>query len=932
MRLAIRRSFSRNMSRIVPWFHKSKLAALDAKGPTDRLLIAKDADHEGRKFFGWCRSHAHLHALIESTDPRERHYYENTARDQPCPLFFDVDGSSDGHASRSSNLVERLTAVVDHVNAHLFPDTISPVSPRDVFVLDSSHGDKLSFHVIYRLKHADTGKHVAFRNPKDLDRYYTLLDQDWDGCCLPAEVDKSVARVGAFRLMGCRKRRLPHVVSKPFRIVSHDTDPGMDGTDMLPHLDVFRMACVSHVPDDHAIFDVTRLDTGESDRPAKFVRVVDTGRHRARVAFNVNQDLPRERSFEEARANISEFMESVLVPDAIADAAPDMYDVLAVYRNANPSDGYDAWVQVARALKVLCSRTCAAHAGHEDAVRDFFRYLWHAYSHRSDKYDHGACDAKWDSLAPDAGADFDPMKFLFLSSMKHNYRDAIRLACSVEYTTLNRLDAFNWFGSRLASHYKHDPSMGLYVLNRISNRWEHHGKSSSPVANEFIDGFVGIELSNRMARFRGRETKEIDDRYKAIDDLVMTAGMEISIKRAIDFVTVKDFTSELDADPMVIAFTNCAVDLTTGMRYRVRPEHKLSKCTGFPYSVVTRAEEVEFESIIRSILHITDVCDWVMEFMSTGYIRKSIDKVPFLTSPPTNPDSNGSNGKSTLVNLVMGALGDYGCRLSGDSIGTADFSSPNAHTSHLNGLIGRRMAYIPEIPADVKIDPDRMIKPVTGGDPIKLRGLGKEEAEYRIYASLFATCNSLPSIESRNHATWRRFCAVWFMRWFTDQENVDPNNPMHVVRDESLNTPEKAAALRMAASKYLMRCARTFADRGFVMRYCREIEESTADFKESTDTLKDFLDTNFVAGSDEETQERRSWVTFKEFKDMASRKKFKHGRDRDFKVALESHYGKAFVREARVKSRNPLESGFLLQRKFAVMYGVHPIINFNGVE
>lgn len=912
---------------IRPWFYPSKLKALENRANPSDLLVAKDSDETGRKFFGWVRNHRELYNLIDQTDPDKRWYYENTTKNGPCPLFFDIDGDKNGDAYAES-IVTRVYSLVKSVLSNVFVEEVTFNPEEDAYVLDAGHSTRLSMHVIVRFKNS-RGDPVVLSSPADVDKFYTLMSQNWDDIEMPDEVDRRVARVGAFRLMNCMKRKPRAVKSVPFRPVFPERS--VCEPHEMPSLEDFKLFCVTYVPDDATVLDMTNTRVSD-DRPNKFMRLHDDGRHVSRVPMYLTETLPMDRTPREARTRMEEFTQDLSIPRVVC--AEDVMELLSAYQAVNPDDDYDSWVTVLRNLKCMACIQSRGLPEHEaDEVKRFYRGMMHAYSSRSYKYDYDVCEAKWESCTVDVDGSYDPMMYLFLKVLQTNDRDAVKLRMAVQYTTLTKLDMINWFGARLSGLYKKDPCQGIYMLDRRTNMWVPRGKDTSAIVNEFTDGVVGRELAERAAKYKGMQPpRNADQRLEAIENVIAAASTDIAVRRSIEYITEPGFAKVLDSDAYSISFTNCVLDLRTGVRRKITPADNISRNVGYSFTPCSEKEIEEVENVFKDILWSESVYRWVMQFMSTCLLGQFHPNMVFFTGVPDTPGNNGSNGKSTFVNWIMASLGQYASRLAGTALGTADISAPNAHTSHLNAMVGARATYAIEVPNNMKLNLDAMIKPVTGGDMIKLRGLGKEEMEVVLPVTMFATCNNLPSVETRDHATWRRLRAVWFRRWYTDAENVDPNNQYHAVSKGSLNTEEKARSMRVATMHLLLRHLRDYMNNDMELPKCEEIDMSTEDFRDSTDTLREFLETNFVRGTEEEVQEKRSWVTLTEIRNRARRVNFKTGRQREFKNEIEHHYGLKFVKEGKVRSRNPTEVGMIAQRKFQVLFGVSPILNFNDLE
>jgi putative DNA primase/helicase len=118
----------------------------------------------------------------------------------------------------------------------------------------------------------------------------------------------------------------------------------------------------------------------------------------------------------------------------------------------------------------------------------------------------------------------------------------------------------------------------------------------------------------------------------------------------------------------------------------------------------------------------------------------------------------GANGKSTLLDVFRGLVGDYGQ--------TADFSSfaekdKDVVRNDLADLAGSRLVTAAETRAGERLD-EATIKKITGGDPIKARFLFREHFSYLPMFKVFLATNHRPVIRGGEYGIWRRIHLVPF--------------------------------------------------------------------------------------------------------------------------------------------------------------------------
>jgi putative DNA primase/helicase len=117
----------------------------------------------------------------------------------------------------------------------------------------------------------------------------------------------------------------------------------------------------------------------------------------------------------------------------------------------------------------------------------------------------------------------------------------------------------------------------------------------------------------------------------------------------------------------------------------------------------------------------------------------------------------GANGKSTLVNVVMEALGDYAMQAAPDLL----LAKKGSHPTELADLFGARFV------ASVETDEGRrlaegLVKQLTGRDPIKARRMREDFWQFDPTHTVFLATNHRPEVKGTDHAIWRRLKLVPF--------------------------------------------------------------------------------------------------------------------------------------------------------------------------
>lgn len=203
-----------------------------------------------------------------------------------------------------------------------------------------------------------------------------------------------------------------------------------------------------------------------------------------------------------------------------------------------------------------------------------------------------------------------------------------------------------------------------------------------------------------------------------------------------------------DAQADLLNTPSGIVNLRTGEMTGHDPLMRFTKITGVRY--VPGAEHPDWATALSAVR--PDVAEWLQVRFgqaATGYMTPD-DKLLLLRG-------GGENGKSTVLNAVMSALGTYGVLMS-DKILLAD---PKAHSTEMTVLMGARFALAEELPDEGHLNVKRL-KEVVGTPLMTARKIRENSVTWASTHSPFVSTNPLPKVTETDHGTWRRLCLVEF--------------------------------------------------------------------------------------------------------------------------------------------------------------------------
>jgi putative DNA primase/helicase len=211
-----------------------------------------------------------------------------------------------------------------------------------------------------------------------------------------------------------------------------------------------------------------------------------------------------------------------------------------------------------------------------------------------------------------------------------------------------------------------------------------------------------------------------------------------------------------------------------------------------------------------------DVADFVwraLGYALTGDMREQVFFLLFV---------RGSNGKSTLVDLVGRILGDYALTV---GFSTFERERPGAISADVANLDGKRFVSASEGSGNVLYAP--LLKDITGGERISARHLYGNPFTFRPTCKIFLSTNELPRVHDDSDGLWRRLRQVPFTSRFEGASD-----------DRSLKDTLLSEAPGILA--WLVRGCLVWQARG--LDAPAAVAEATAQYRADCDPLGRFLD------------------------------------------------------------------------------------------
>ena len=278
--------------------------------------------------------------------------------------------------------------------------------------------------------------------------------------------------------------------------------------------------------------------------------------------------------------------------------------------------------------------------------------------------------------------------------------------------------------------------------------------------------------TGQVFRFAHETTRSILDEAQAVDN---KAERERLIKHAIRseqearinaMVSVarsllgSQVTPDLlDSDDWLLNVPNGTIDLGTGKLREHRRE-----------DLITKIAPVEYDPAAECPLWL-EVLDRIMSRNEKliAYLQRLFGM--YLTGDISVQElfifwGGGANGKNTVLDTIIGLMGDYACVAPPDLL-TA--KGRNEHPTEIADLFGRRLVVVSEMDQGRRLRTS-FVKQITGDQYLKCRRMREDFWQFRRTHKTVLVTNNKPVVRESSKAMWRRIRLVPFTVTIPDEE------------------------------------------------------------------------------------------------------------------------------------------------------------------
>jgi len=540
------------------------------------------------------------------------------------------------------------------------------------------------------------------------------------------------------------------------------------------------------------------------------------------------------------------------VMDAILQLAEtqDNYDIIMAYKltmilTEDYYDPYEMWMKVGWTLK---------------AVSPLLFPCWMLHSAKSDKFDwvSNDCYQLWEEHGGNGSLTMGSLRYWAKECNKEEY-DKINKG-SIDYYLYRTLDGEAEYDVARLVYTIYE---GQYKCCNIRNKlWHEYKKgrwseidSGTTLRNALssrISKIYHIKVKDTLSSLDDNDTAAEGGDSEAVKNMRMNADklskMALKLKKTAwkqnimreccEVFFDKNFMNLLDTNTELICFNNGVLDIAKKEFREGKPDDYLSLCTNTDYIPIDtmNADHMRIKSEI-------------IEFMEQLFPNPNVNKYMWehLSSVLRGDNKNqtfniytgsGRNGKSKLVELMGGVLGDYKGSVPLALI-TQKRGSIGGVSPEIAQLKGLRYAVMQEPSKATKLN-EGIMKELTGGDPIQGRALFKDTVTFVPQFSLAVCTNHLFDITSSDDGTWRRIRVCDFISRFVDNPSEDPEEHEFQV-DRNIDSKFKEWVPIFTS----MLIEKLFETNGLVAD-CPEVMASSQNYKAQQDYFTGFMKERIV--------------------------------------------------------------------------------------
>jgi P4 family phage/plasmid primase-like protien len=526
----------------------------------------------------------------------------------------------------------------------------------------------------------------------------------------------------------------------------------------------------------------------------------------------------------------------------------EIMNILSIERAEN----YTGWIEVGWALHNI------------DPNSQDLLDLWIEFSRKSSKFVEGECEKEWEKMKNEGlgiGSLYHWAKIDNYEEYRKIMEKDTNLLLDKTLESITHWDVANVLFKMYKYEFKYSGRNWYMFKNHLWTECNDGMELRQKISTELVNKYMKlISDYNKIASSDNTNiTEEEKESFKTKGDKALgliknlkTTGFKDNIMKESKELFLDDkFFDKLDTNHYLIGFTNGIFDLQKMELRDGRPDDYVSLSTRI--EKIDFSEEHEYweplQRFLSTVFIDTEVKNYFLTFLATCLQGINVEQKFRVWT------GSGSNGKSMINKLFIGAFGEYTYNLP-ITLLTQKRAASNAATPDIMGTKSKRYCYLEE-PSDGEKINAGLMKNLTGNDIVKGRGMYKEKMEeFMAQFKLSLLCNDIPEVPAHDGGVARRMEIIEFKSKFVD----NPREENEFIKDPMLENQLsfwKELFMALLIDVYYAEYKLTFT-----MRVPEPVMSFTNDFMKQCDGYHEF-----VADAIEETKNKNDKVDIVELYD-----------------------------------------------------------------
>ena len=486
--------------------------------------------------------------------------------------------------------------------------------------------------------------------------------------------------------------------------------------------------------------------------------------------------------------------------------------------------------------------------------------LWHYFSSKWENYSEKDVIIAWDSFNNNEYI-YTIHNLIYLARID-NLNDYNELANEIPNHDIKYIRPFDniiskviyrLYGERFVC--SNPEKNEWYYFNNI--RWMKENKSHQLRKLMINDVFSRVEKYRKQLINEGA-SEELVKNYHSILK-ILGSGNKLNCLE-LEFYNA-NFIKIIDQNRDLLGFENGVYDLIKMEFRKGEPSDYISMSTGYEFIEYSESskEYRELHELLCKILPIKDTRDFTLKSLSSCLDAHTRDENFYIWS---GKSATGGNGKSTLLDLLLKSLGDYGVTAPVTLL-TGKRENASGANSALMSIINKRAVICQEPEADEQIQASNL-KSFTGGDTISARDLHASQTEFKLHSKFFLSTNRIPLLSGSDGGTSRRLKITEFVSTFIDKPSLSDgtiNETTGVFEfkiDKELKS--KLDGYKPVFMSILLHYYRLYKTEG--LRPPFDVIKVTKKYEADNDIMQSFIEENIQKGS------KNDFITKEELKTL----------------------------------------------------------------